>query len=217
MAHFQNKGEKMLKKILLSVSFIVASSFANNFFIGVQGGGAFGKISDDNLVYSNQLNTWIDNELSDSEKNLNAFAYGAKFGYDFRLKENHALKVYLDYLRAGFSGGNEYAKDLALNIASANADYHYYLLPKFSIFGGISLGNVWAKADGGYGSESAFGYGVNVGADYEITQNLEIEVKFRYFDSNLPEKTFKNAANTSAKKVEPDDLSQVTLGINFKF
>lgn len=204
----------MFKKVLLVLSLLFASAFANGFFVGVNGGYAFGKISDDNLrQVSNGV--WLDNELSDSEKSLNAFAYGAKLGYDAMIKDNHGLKAYLDYFRADFSGGSEYAKDLSLNLLTANADYHYYILPEFSVFGGISLGNVWANAKGGYGSESAFGYGLNVGVDYDITEFLEIEAKFRYFDSNLPEKTFISGDN--AKKIEPDDLSQIMLGINFKF
>ncbi len=204
----------MLKKVLLVLSLLFASAFANGFFVGVNGGYAFGKISDDNIAKSG--NAWVDSEFGDSEKSLNAFAYGAKLGYDAMIKENHGLKAYLDYLRADFSGGSEYAKDLSLNLLTANADYHYYVLPEFSVFGGISLGNVWANAKGGYGSESAFGYGLNVGVDYDITEFLEIEAKFRYFDSNLPEKTFQIDAQ-NGKKIEPDDLSQIMLGINFKF
>lgn len=204
----------MFKKLFLVLSLLFASAFANGFFVGVNGAYAFSQISDDNLV--KQGNGWIDNELSDSEKNLNAFAYGAKLGYDAMIKDNHGLKAYLDYFRAAFNGGSEYAKDLSLNLLTANADYHYYVLPEFSVFGGISLGNVWANAKGGYGSESAFGYGLNVGVDYDITEFLEIEAKFRYFDSNLPEKNFK-IDELNAKKIEPDDLSQIMLGVNFKF
>ena len=55
----------------------------------------------------------------------------------------------------------------------------------------------------------------NVSVDYDITELLELEARFRYFDSNLREKTF--LAGSEATKVEPDDFSQIMLGVNFKF
>ena len=204
----------MLKKVLLGVSLAVASVFANGFFVGISGGYGFTSMSRDTLAQTSG-GIWIDNEIGDGETRFNALSYGAKLGYEHNFTEQHGLKAYLDYSRAASSKSDEFASKLSYDIASINADYHFHFLPEFSAFVGLSVGYNWASSDGLYGNESDYGFGANVGVDYDITDFLEIEAKFRYFDSNLPEKTFQSG--TAATKVEPDDFSQIMLGVTFKF
>ena len=201
----------MLKKVLLGVSLAVASVFANGFFVGVSGGYGFAALSKDTHA-PNAVGIWME---EDSEIRFNAPSYGAKLGYEHNFTEQHGLKAYLDYSRAASSKSDEFASKLSYDIASINADYHFHFLPEFSAFVGLSVGYNWASSDGLYGNESDYGFGANVGVDYDITDFLEIEAKFRYFDSNLPEKTFQSG--TAATKVEPDDFSQIMLGVTFKF
>lgn len=203
-----------MKKIVLCVSLALASAFAEGFFVGVSGGYAFTAVSEDKLAQATS-GFWVENEIGDKEVRFNALSYGAKLGYAHSFSDKHALKAYLDYSRAAASKADEFAKDLSYDIASLNADYHYNLTPEFSVFAGLSAGNAWLNTKGSYGNESAFGYGVNVGVDYDISELLELEARFRYFDSNLREKTF--LAGSEATRVEPDDFSQIMLGVNFKF
>lgn len=205
----------MLKKVVLVSALVFANSFADGVFIGLSAGGALSGISEDSFV--NMSGVWLDNELADDDKSLNALTYGAKVGYDAKFNDTHGLKAYVDYSRASFNGGSDLAKDLTYDIITLNADYHYYFMPELSVFGGLSLGNAWADTKGLYGKENALGYGVNVGLDYDISEHFEVEAKFRYFDPNFKEKAFEIQPNQSIKKVEPDDFSQILLGVNFTF
>ena len=206
-----------MKKIALSIVLLSTCLLADGFFVGISGGVGSNSISED--AYNSN---GTENELADNEKNSIAFMYGIKGGYQYTLRDLHSLKAYWDYTRGDFNSiDSNYIKKMSVDLITANLDYHYDINPRVSIFGGLSLGSVLVDTKGDYGSSNAFGYGINLGIDYDLSDNLELEAKYRYFDANLAEKRFDITAGSSgssgSKKVSPDDLMIFSIGLNYKF
>ena len=219
-----------MKKIALSIVLLSTCLLADGFFVGISGGVGLKSISEDGMKKTgNGTQVWIEDDMDENDKNYSAFMYGIKGGYQYTLRDLHSLKAYWDYSRGNFSGSN-YTNKMSVDLITANLDYHYDINPRVSIFGGLSLGSVLVDTKGDYGSSNAFGYGINLGIDYDLNDNLELEAKYRYFDAELDEKKCPTSSSnstctesaidnslTSAKKVSPDDLMIFSIGLNYKF
>lgn len=199
----------MLKKtaLVLSLSCAVALANENGFFAGASVGYSLGTISDERMLFGGLV------EGADNDKNINGYNLGIKAGYEWFYSQAISFRPYIDYTYSGYGGSGNITKDFRANLLTINADVNYYLTQDFSIFAGLSLGEVFAQTSGEYGNENAFGWGGELGWTYKVLSYLELEGKYKYFDSSLPEKMFAN----NTRKIQPDDMHLFSIGLNYRF
>ncbi|WP_297192872.1 outer membrane beta-barrel protein [uncultured Campylobacter sp.] len=194
----------MIKKSILALSFTCALALANEngYFAGASFGYSLGTVSNDSVINN-----------SESDKSTSGYNISIKGGYEWFYNSSISVKPYLEYTYSSYLNSGSFAKDLTMNIITLNADVSYYFTNDISVFAGLSLGEVFADTSGGYGSDTAFGWGLQAGWTYKILDYLELEGKYKWFDPGLGEKY--TAGNT--RKVQPDDSHLFSIGLNYKF
>ena len=118
---------------------------------------------------------------------------------------NKEHRVYLSNAKFSNNGG-----DITLTLI--NYDYLIPVNEKSKLFAGVHLGKAKYNEDDFNMSGSA--YGIQTGILYDITKNIEIELGAGYSLYNV-DSTFTDGSDTV--KVEIEDSTSMSLGINYKF
>lgn len=217
---------RSVKKIFLVFCVLVGALAAreNTFIFGINGGIGANEIQRSGLEIAQGhqfagMDIW---RVTSAPNNAaGGPAYGVNIGYEFFLRDaepyQHALRLYFDYSRVQFSDLGYLVGGINYNLFTLNADYHYYATPRFSLFGGLGLGENFAQVEGAYDDQKALTMGINLGLGYEVAKFLELELKFRYFSSAFTRETFFNPNTTTRTRVVPSGIARIMLGVNFKF
>ena len=94
-----------------------------------------------------------------------------------------------------------------------NYDYLIPMNEEFRLYAGLHAGNTKVEIeDVEKVSFSGLAYGAQVGAIYDITKNVEFELGLAYTKFNVDRE-----ADTIFDKVELEDSTSMSAGINYKF
>ncbi len=114
---------------------------------------------------------------------------------------NKNQRISLSHVGYSNNGGD-------LDLTELNYDYIFPLENKFSLLAGVHLGKADYK-ESGFDMDGSV-YGIQAGALYDITSNIEAEMGLAYSKYNV-DKTINNV------KVEFDDSTSLYVGLNYKF
>ncbi|MDD4330104.1 MAG: hypothetical protein PHD79_09135 [Aliarcobacter sp.] len=120
-------------------------------------------------------------------------------------------RISLSHVNYGIEDGGDF------RIILGNYDYLIPLNEDFRFFAGVHLGNANYEEDSDL-KMSGLAYGVQVGAIYDITKNVEFELGLAYTKYNV-DKSFtgtESGVNYNAK-IELEDSTSMSAGINYKF
>ena len=114
------------------------------------------------------------------------------------------------------------ASDTDVTVILANYDYLIPVNEQFRVYGGVHAGNAKYKEKNidiiGSAKMSGLAYGLQVGALYDITKNIEFELGLAYTKYNV-DKTInwiESGVDVSGK-FELEDSTSMFAGINYKF
>lgn len=190
----------------------------NKFMIGVS--GSFGFMERSSEYYNAQ---GMEIDQFDGDKSLSGFGGSARLGYDVYFKPTQAIRIYADYIGAGF-GKDEILGRMNLNHIGVNVDYRYDFASGFGVFAGA--GGVYNMGKTNLGNIDGIGAGFNVGGAYVINDYVELELRMKfivaeYFNNKAvnPVKLPNGAAagTISAQNLDLDAPMYVMLGLNVRF
>ena len=134
---------------------------------------------------------------------------------DLKLKAgvilNKTHRISLSHVNYGIEDGGDF------RIILGNYDYLIPLNEDFRFFAGVHLGNANYEEDSDL-KMSGLAYGVQVGAIYDITKNVEFELGLAYSKYNV-DKTINwtDSGVDIEAKLEIEDSTSMSAGINYKF
>lgn len=120
-------------------------------------------------------------------------------------------RISLSHVNYGIEDGGDF------RIILGNYDYLIPLNEDFRFFAGVHLGNANYEEDSDL-KMSGLAYGVQVGAIYDITKNVEFELGLAYSKYNV-DKTINwtDSGVDIEAKLEIEDSTSMSAGINYKF
>lgn len=225
----------MMKKIFLLVSFLLClnaeelsiqdtktkldtqstqkDSKTGNFIVGIFGG--FNTLTTENEYFKD----FTELEGLDNSKNSIGLSYGIKAGYDFIIKPQHNLRLYLDYSGNNFfdkSSGKAYVNAILINL-----DYKYNFTDFVNFFIGLNANSVFLNTNY-FEQQTSFGAGVNIGFILNLLPYLELETRMRFISDSFKEKNISVdskglQAGANIQKIDFSDLLNLSVGLNFKF
>ena len=178
----------------------------NKFMIGAS--GSFGFMERSSEYYNAQ---GMEIDQFDGDKSLSGFGGSARLGYDVYFKPTQAIRIYADYIGAGF-GKDEILGRMNLNHIGVNVDYRYDFASGFGVFAGA--GGVYSMGK------------TNLGGAYVINDYVELELRMKfivaeYFNNKavnpvkLPNGAV--AGTITAQNLDLDAPMYVMLGLNVRF
>ena len=120
-------------------------------------------------------------------------------------------RISLSHVNYGIEDGGDF------RIILGNYDYLIPVNEDFRFLAGVHLGNANYETNDDF-KMSGLAYGVQVGAIYDITKNVEFELGLAYSKYNV-DKTINwtdSGVNYNAK-IELEDSTSMFAGINYKF
>ncbi len=120
-------------------------------------------------------------------------------------------RISLSHVNYGIEDGGDF------RIILGNYDYLIPLNEDFRFFAGVHLGNANYEEDSDL-KMSGLAYGVQVGAIYDITKNVEFELGLAYSKYNVDKTINRTDSGVDIEaKLEIEDLTSMSAGINYKF
>jgi opacity protein-like surface antigen len=162
--------------------------------------------------------------------NFKADVNAPSVGYSETIKEDDndtALKIKVGVImdkthRISLSHSKFGGEDTDITVILGNYDYLIPINNVFRLYTGIHAGNAEYKETNidiiGTAKMSGLSYGVQVGAIYDITKDVEFELGLAYTKYNV-DKTL-NYTDTGVDieaKLELEDTTSMFAGINYKF
>ena len=152
-----------------------------------------------------------DFKISASENGNSASESISSDATDLKLKAgvilNKTHRISLSHVNYGIEDGGDF------RIILANYDYLIPLNEDFRFFAGVHLGNANYEEDSDL-KMSGLAYGVQVGAIYDITKNVEFELGLAYSKYNVDTTV---EIDSVTAKVELEDSTSMFAGLNYKF
>ncbi|MGF1694838.1 outer membrane beta-barrel protein [Vibrio lamellibrachiae] len=217
-----------MKKVLLTLSIALATSpaaFATEFFIGGGAGYHDAKI---------ELN---DSEFGTATENANGASFHIRAGA--YLTENHRVTTTINHMGDSNVYRNRLSDvpeniDVQLELAQTeyliSYDYIYSVGDKLSIFAGATAGIVNNKANGFIvekptsgdqtefshkGSESDFTYGLQVGTQYKIMNNMSLDLQYRHMFESYSHAT--NWSEGETTELSIPSHSELSVSLDYRF
>ena len=190
----------------------------NKFMIGAS--GSFGFMERSSEYYNAQ---GMEIDQFDGDKSLSGFGGSARLGYDVYFKPTQAIRIYADYIGAGF-GKDEILGRMNLNHIGVNVDYRYDFLSGFGVFAGA--GGVYSMGKTNLGDIGDIGAGFNIGGAYVMNDYVELELRMKFIVAEYlnnkavnPVKLPNGAAagTITAQNLDLDAPMYLMLGLNVRF
>ena len=132
------------------------------------------------------------------------------YATDLKLKAGIILdkthRISLSHVNYGIEDGGDF------RIILGNYDYLIPINEEFRFLAGVHLGNANFKLDNADFKISGLAYGAQVGAIYDITNNVEFELGLGYTKYNVDREE-----DANYDRVELENSTSMSAGINYKF